>query len=92
MITHIKGRQENQQGKEVRMEQLIERRRKQVQRMSTTRIWQQLINTGYDKVGLESLSRQELMNILAEDLLLESLTIWWKTLLAETNSNTGNAY
>src|SRR6218665_1366310 len=60
------------------MEQLIEQRRKQVQRMSTTRIWQQLIKTGYHKVGLESLSRPQLMNILAEDLLLESLTFWWK--------------
>ena len=57
---------------------MIEQWRKQVQRMSTTRMWQQLIKTGYDKVGLEGLSRQEFMNILADDLLLESLTFWWK--------------
>src|SRR6218665_167052 len=62
----------------IQMEQLMERRQRQVQRMSTTRIWHQLIKAGYDKVGLEGLSRQELMNILAEELALESLTFWWK--------------
>src|SRR6218665_2780270 len=60
------------------MEQLMERRQRQVQRMSTTRILHQLIKSGFSKVGLEGLSRKELMNILAEDLALESLTFWWK--------------
>src|SRR6218665_1234126 len=46
--------------------------------MSTARIRQRLIKAGYGKVGLEGLSRKELMNILAEDLALESLTFWWK--------------
>src|SRR6218665_1352546 len=62
----------------IQMEQLMERRQRQVQRMSTTRMLHQLIKSGFSEVGLEGLSRQELMNILAEDLALESLTFWWK--------------
>src|SRR6218665_1285665 len=56
----------------------MERRRRQVQRMKTIRIWHQLIKAGYDKVDLERRSRQDLMNILAEKLVLDSLTFWWK--------------
>src|SRR6218665_3661871 len=59
------------------MEQLMERRQRQVQRMSTTRMLHQLIKSGFSEVGLEGLSRQELINVLAEDLALESLTFWW---------------
>ena len=62
----------------IQMEQLMEQRRRQVQRMSTTRIWHQLLKIGHDKVDLERLSRQELMNILAENLVVENLTFWWK--------------
>src|SRR6218665_2327076 len=62
----------------IQMEQLMERRRRQVQRMHTTRIWHQLIKAGYDKVDLERRSRQDLMNILAAKLVLDSLTFWWK--------------
>ena len=76
----------------IQMEQLMERRRRQVQRMNTTRIWHQLIKAGYDKVDLEGLLRQELMNILAEELALESLTFWWKLCEKKSISNTGNAY
>ena len=46
--------------------------------MSTTRIWHQLLKIGHVKVDIERLSRQELMNLLAEDLVVESLTFWWK--------------
>src|SRR6218665_1835900 len=46
--------------------------------MNTTRIWHLLIKAGYDKVDLERRSRQDLMNILAEKLVLDSLTFWWK--------------
>src|SRR6218665_795193 len=60
------------------MEQLTKEHQKQIKRMSTSRIWHQLFKAGYDKVDLESLSRQELMNKLAEDLLWESFTFWWK--------------
>src|SRR6218665_441972 len=62
----------------IQMEQLMEQRRRQVQRMSTTRIWHQLLKIGHDKVDLERLSRHEVMNILAENLVVENLTFWWK--------------
>src|SRR6218665_136287 len=62
----------------IQMEQLMEQRRKQVQTMSTTRIWHQLLKMGHNKVDLEGLSRQELMHLLAQDLVVESLTFWWK--------------
>src|SRR6218665_1830390 len=62
----------------IQMEQLMEQRHRQVQRMSTTRMWHQLLKLGHDKVDLERLSRQELMNILAENLVVENLTFWWK--------------
>src|SRR6218665_1645384 len=89
LTTNVKERQENLQSKQenllsrqVRMEQLIEQltreQQKQIKRMSTSRIWHQLFKAGYDKVDLESLSRQELTNKLAEDLLWESFTFWWK--------------
>src|SRR6218665_3226576 len=60
------------------IEQLTKEQQKQIKRMSTSRIWHQLFKAGYDKVDLESLSRQELMNKLAEYLLWESFTFWWK--------------
>src|SRR6218665_2695782 len=89
LTTNVKERQENLQSKQenllsrqVRMEQLIEQltreQQKQIKRMSTSRIWHQLFKAGYDKVDLESLSRQELTNKVAEDLLWESFTFWWK--------------
>src|SRR6218665_1801698 len=88
---NLQSKQENLPSKQVRMEQVIEKeqhaiqmeqlmeqRRRQVQRMSTTRIWHQLLKIGHDKVDIERLSRQELMNILAENLVVENLTFWWK--------------
>src|SRR6218665_990623 len=88
---NLQSKQENLPSKQVRMdqviekeqhaiqmEQLMEQRRRQVQRMNTTRIWHQLLKIGHDKVDLERLSRQELMNILAENLVVENLTFWWK--------------
>src|SRR6218665_3215509 len=60
------------------MEQLTEEQQKQVKKMSTARIRQRLIKAGFTELGLEGLSRQELINVLAEDLALESLTFWWK--------------
>ena len=61
----------------IQMEQLMEQMRRQVQRISTTRIWHQLLKICHDIVDLERLSCQELMNLLAENLVVENLTFWW---------------
>ena len=81
MTTHVKGRQENLQSKQenllskqVRMEQLTEEQQKQVKKMSTARIRQQLIKAGFTEVGLEGLSREELMDTLAEHMIKQELS------------------
>ena len=66
MITHVKERQENYQSKQVRMRQLTEEKQKQVKKMSTARFRQRLIKAGFTELGLEGLSREELMDALAE--------------------------
>src|SRR6218665_650733 len=81
MITHIKERQENLQSKQehllskqVRMEQLTEEQQTQVNKMSTARIRQRLIKAGFSELGLEGLSREELMNTLAERMIKQELS------------------
>ena len=73
MNSHAKERQENLQSKQenllskqIRMEQLTEEQQKQVKKISTARIRQRLIKAGFTELGLESLSREELMDALAE--------------------------
>ena len=75
MTTHVKKRQKNLQSKQenllskqIRMEQLTEEQQKQVKKMSTARIRQRLIKAGFTELGLEGLSREELMNTLAEHM------------------------
>ena len=74
MTTHVKERQENSQSKQVRMEQLTEEQQKQVKKMSTARIRQRLIKAGFTEVGLEGLSREELMDTLAEHMTKQELS------------------
>src|SRR6218665_1237051 len=76
LTTHVKERQENLQSKQgnlqskqVRMEQLTEEQQKQVKKMSTARIRQRLIKVGFTEVGLYGLSREDLMNTLAEHMI-----------------------
>src|SRR6218665_127402 len=81
LTTHVKERQENLQSKQenllskqVRMEQLTEEQQKQVKKMSTARIRQRLIKTGFTELGLEGLSREELMDALAEHMIKQKLS------------------
>src|SRR6218665_863301 len=81
LTTHVKERQENLQSKQenllskqVRMEQLTEEQQKQVKKMSTARIRQRLIKAGFTELGLEGLSREELMNTLAEHMIKQDLS------------------
>src|SRR6218665_3820445 len=81
LTTHVKERQENLQSKQgnlqskqVRMEQLTEEQQKQVKKMSTARIRQRLIKAGFTEVGLEGLSREELMNTLTEHIIKQELS------------------
>ena len=48
------------------MEQLTEEQQKQVKKMSKARIRQRLIKAGFTELGLEGLSREELMDALAK--------------------------
>src|SRR6218665_2704275 len=80
LTTHVKEGQENLQSKQenllskqVRMEQLTEEQQKQVKKMSTARIRQRLIQAGFTELGLEGLSREELMNTLAEHMIKQEL-------------------
>ena len=75
MTTHVKERrenlrskQENLLSKQVRMEQLTEKQQKQVKKMSTARIRQRLIKAGF------TLSREELMDTLAEHMIKQELS------------------
>src|SRR6218665_3639153 len=81
IFTHVKERQENLQSKQgnlqskqVRMEQLTEEQQKQLKKMSTARIRQRLIKAGFTEVGLEGLSREEIMSTLAEHMLKQELS------------------
>src|SRR6218665_423747 len=56
------------------MEQLTEEQQKQVKKMSTARIRQRLIKAGFTELGLESLSREELMDALAEHMIKQELS------------------
>src|SRR6218665_2363089 len=56
------------------MEQLTEEKQKQVKKMSTARIRQQVIKAGFTEVGLEGLSREELMDTLAEHMIKQELS------------------
>ena len=57
------------------MEQFTEEQQKQVKKMSTDRIRQQLIKAGFTELGLEGLSREELMNTLADQMIKEELSV-----------------
>src|SRR6218665_1184006 len=81
LTTHVKERQENLQSKQenllskqVRMEQLTEEQQKQVKKMSRARIRQRLIKAGFTELGLEGLSREELMDALAEHMIKQELS------------------
>src|SRR6218665_2422366 len=81
LTTHVKERQENLQSKQenllskqVRMEQLTEEQQKQVKKTSTARIRQRLIKAGFTELGLEGLSREELMDALAEHMIKKGLS------------------
>src|SRR6218665_241546 len=81
LTTHVKEGQENLQSKQenllskqVRMEQLTEEQQKQVKKMSTARIRQRLIKAGFTELGLEGLSREELMDALAEHMIKQELS------------------
>src|SRR6218665_1701987 len=56
------------------MEQLTEEKQKQVKKMSTARIRQRLIKAGFTELGLEGLSREELMDALAEHMIKQELS------------------
>src|SRR6218665_3241158 len=56
------------------MEQLTEEQQKQVKKMSTARIRQRLFKAGFTEVGLEGLSREELMNTLADQMIKHELS------------------
>src|SRR6218665_263918 len=56
------------------MEQLTEEQQKQVKKMSTARIRQRLIKAGFTELGLEGLSREELMDALAEHMIKQELS------------------
>src|SRR6218665_4064407 len=56
------------------MEQLTEEQQKQVKKMSTARIRQRLIKAGFTELGLEGLSREELMDALAEYMIKQELS------------------
>src|SRR6218665_3667411 len=56
------------------MEQLTEEQQKQVKKMSTARIGQRLIKAGFTELGLEDLSREELINALAEHMIKQDLS------------------
>ena len=43
--------------------------------MSTVRIRQRLIEAGFTELGLEGLSREDLMSTLAEQILKEELSV-----------------
>src|SRR6218665_3080494 len=81
LTTHVKERQdklqskqENLLSKQIRMEQLTEEQQKQVKKMSTARIRQRLIKAGFTELGLEGLSREELMNTLPEHMIKQELS------------------
>src|SRR6218665_1049707 len=56
------------------MEHLTEEQQKQVKEMSTARIRQRLIKAGFTELGLEGLSREELMDALAEHMIKQELS------------------
>src|SRR6218665_3702277 len=56
------------------MEQLTEEQQKQVKKMSTARIRQRLIKAGFTELGLEGLSREELMDALVEHMIKQELS------------------
>src|SRR6218665_4193065 len=56
------------------MEQLTEEQQKQVKKMSTARIRQRLIKAVFTKLGLEGLTREELMDALAENMIKQELS------------------
>src|SRR6218665_3094108 len=56
------------------MEQLTEEQQKQVKKMSTARIRPRLIKAGFTEVGLDGLSREELMDTLAEHMIKQELS------------------
>src|SRR6218665_2048292 len=81
VTTHVKERQENLQSKQenlpskqVRMEQLTEEQQKQVKKMSTARIRQRLIKAGFTELGLDGLSREELMDALDKHMIKQELS------------------
>src|SRR6218665_3880105 len=81
LTTHVKERQENLQSKQenlqskqIRMEQLTEKQQNQVKKMSTARIRQRLVKAGFTEVGLKGLSREELMDTLAEHMIKQELS------------------
>src|SRR6218665_2158714 len=57
------------------MEQLTDEQQKQAKKMNTARIRQRLNTAGFTESGLECLSREELMNILAEQMIKEELSV-----------------
>src|SRR6218665_373852 len=71
---NLQSKQGNSQSKQVRMEQLTEEQQKQVKKMSTARIRKRLIKAGFTELGLEGLSREELMNTLAEHMIKQELS------------------
>src|SRR6218665_3116350 len=81
LTTHVKERQENLQSKQenllskqVKMEQFTEEQQKQVKKMSKARIRQRLIKAGFTEVGPEGLSREEVMDTLAEPMIKQELS------------------
>src|SRR6218665_2167824 len=56
------------------MEQLTEEQQKQVKKLSTARIRQRLIKAGFTELVLEGLSREELMDALAEHMIKQELS------------------
>src|SRR6218665_4142341 len=56
------------------MEQLTEEQQKQVKKMSTARIRQRLIKASFTELALEGLSREELMDALAEHMIKQELS------------------
>src|SRR6218665_2640785 len=68
------SKQDNLLSKQVRMEQLTEEQQKQVKKMSTAGIRQRFIKADFTELGLEGLSREELMNTLAEHMIKQELS------------------
>src|SRR6218665_3514193 len=56
------------------MEQLAEEQQKKVKKMSTACIRQRLIQAGFTALGLEGLSREELLDALAKHIIKQELS------------------